>query len=359
MLPTPEQKDIYHTVGLTSGVQDSGEALYFFDPTDTVPKPLDKPLDIQIDPSYLTMSQESEHIAQFVSNMSYDQLTGRDDYDDDDSGYPISELDRFSREFDTREFARTYAVKSWHRVKHQEIDPKYIQPYLGFRPLRIIKKTLEKTTQLAKMKIYYPLRRHIKSRMPHLNVTRINEVVSTDTMFANCRSVYDSFICAQVFFGLTSHMINVYGMKNKSDFPDIYRDFIREQGCPSGLRRDNAMEEKSEDVLRIQRDLFIKDQFTESYHLWQNPVELQAIKYLKDHAHALMDRTGTPDPFWFHAVKYLADIHNICADPSNRYAIPKTVRTGVTQDISAHLQFQFLEKVWYLDHENNFPASNE
>jgi hypothetical protein len=111
--------------------------------------------------------------------------------------------------------------------------------------------------------------------------------------------------------------------------------------------------------MKIQRDLFVADQFTQPYHPQQNPVELQAIKYLKQHAHALLDRTGAPDPFWFPAIQYLAEIHNICADPSIKYAIPKAIRTGVTQDISAYLQFKFFEPILYLDHENTFPMSKE
>ena len=84
-------------------------------------------------------------------------------------------------------------------------------------------------------------------------------------------------------------MINVYGMKAKSNFPEAYRDFIREQGCPTALRRDNAREEQSEEILKIHRELFIKDQFTEPYNPQQNPVELRAIKYLKEHSHVLLD----------------------------------------------------------------------
>jgi hypothetical protein len=290
--------------------------LYFFDPSDHEFPSLGKPLDIPFQPSYVVMCDESDpmsedmpedtnHIAQFVNNLSYEQLTGYDEFDDEDAGYPISDLERVSRAFDSRVFAVQASSKmpSWHRVKHLEIDPTLLQPYLGYRPLRIIKKTLEKTTQLAKMTIYYPMRRHIKSRFPHLNVKRINEVVSTDTMFANCRSIYDAFTCVQVFFGLTSHMINIYGMKNKSEFPEVYRDFIRQEGCPSALCRDNAREERSEEVMKIQRDLFVADQFPQPYHPQQNPVELQAIKYLKQHAHALLDRTGAPDPFWFPAIQ--------------------------------------------------------
>src|SRR5689334_23390430 len=100
------------------------------------------------------------------------------------------------------------------------------------------------------------MQRHIKSRVPHLNISRIEETISTDPLFANVKSIYHGYTCAQVFFGLKSHMINVYGMRSKNNIPEVYRDFIREQGCPSALRRDNAREEQSEEVFKIHRELF-------------------------------------------------------------------------------------------------------
>ena len=119
---------------------------------------------------------------------------------------------------------------------HKDIDLELLRPYLGYRPLDIIKKTLHATTQMMKMIIRYPMQKHIKLRMPHLNVHRLEEVVSTDTMFSNCRSIYSNHTCAQVFFGLTSHVIDIYGMKSKGRFPNSYHDFIRENGSRSILR---------------------------------------------------------------------------------------------------------------------------
>lgn len=121
------------------------------------------------------------------------------------------------------------------------------------------------------MVIRYPLRRHIKSKFPFLNVTRIDEAVSTDPMFANCRSIFHGYIAVQVFYGTKSHTIYVYGIRSKGEFPKVYRDFIRDYGAPSALRRDNAREEQSEVVKDINRELLLKDQYTELYHSQQNP----------------------------------------------------------------------------------------
>ena len=35
-------------------------------------------------------------------------------------------------------------------------------------------------------------------------------------------------------------MINVYPMHSESDGPHAYEDFLREEGCPTLLRRDNS-----------------------------------------------------------------------------------------------------------------------
>jgi hypothetical protein len=53
-----------------------------------------------------------------------------------------------------------------------------------------------------------------------------------DMLFASSQGVTGKN-CAQVFYGLTSHMMNVPGMKSKIEVPAIYKDLIREEGIPS------------------------------------------------------------------------------------------------------------------------------
>ena len=85
---------------------------------------------------------------------------------------------------------------------------------------------------MAKMTIRHPMRQHVKSRFPYMNVTRIDEPVSTDPMFSNCRSIYYSYTAAQIFYETKSHSIIVYGIKSKGEFPKVYKDFIREHVPP-------------------------------------------------------------------------------------------------------------------------------
>ena len=134
-----------------------------------------------------------------------------------------------------------------------------------------------------------------------MNVSRIDEAVSTDPMFANCRSIYHDFTAAQVFYGTRSHTIFVFGIKTKGEFPKVYKEIIKEQGAPSALRRYNAREEQSEIVKDINREYMIKDHYTEPYHPQQNPVESSAIRYLKSQVQIVLDKTGAPDSLWYMA----------------------------------------------------------
>ena len=61
------------------------------------------------------------------------------------------------------------AVKSWHRVLHNDLDPQKLRPFLSFRPVEIMHKTLFNTTQLARMITHHPLWKHLKPRFPFLN----------------------------------------------------------------------------------------------------------------------------------------------------------------------------------------------
>jgi hypothetical protein len=94
-------------------------------------------------------------------------------------------------------------------------------------------------------------------------------------------------------------------------------------GISSALRRDNAKSKMSQRVCQIHRDLFITDQWTEPHSPWQNPAELNGVKYLKSHAQVLLDRSGAPDSMWFLAQDYLVHIHNPSANCQINWKIPE------------------------------------
>ena len=68
----------------------------------------------------------------------------------------------------------------------------------------------------------------------------------------------------------------------------------------------------------------IKDEFTEPHHPQQNPVETEAIRYIKNQVLKVLDNSGAPESTWYFAAQYVADVHNICADsrlPDHRLLI--------------------------------------
>ena len=137
-----------------------------------------------------------------------------------------------------------------------------------------------------------------------------------------------------------------------------YKDFIREQGAPSILCRDNAKEQDSEALTDLHRQLLIKDEYSEVEHQHQNPVEGCAISWLKGAVHRLMDRVGAPDTMWFAAMHYLVDVWNHTWHPTLKMT-PHQKRHGTCPDISAFLQFSFWEPILYLDHEKSWSSSRE
>jgi hypothetical protein len=124
---------------------------------------------------------------------------------------------------------------------------------------------------------------------------------------------------------MTSEMMYVAGMKTESEFADVYLDFIRKYGIPSAPRRDNAKSEMSQRIKDIHRELIIADHWTEPHSPWQNPAELNGVKYLKSPAQVLLDRTSTPDNLWFLAQDYLAHVQSLSSNHQLNWKIPEQV----------------------------------
>ena len=111
---------------------------------------------------------------------------------------------------------------------------------------------------------------------------------------------------------------------------------------------------KVHDILRY---LFIEDWQSEPYHHHQNPAE-RRYQDIKRTANRLMDRTGSPPSLWLLALKYTAFLLNHTSCPSLDKAIPMTVLSGVTQDISILLHFRWYEKVYFREDETSFPSES-
>ena len=182
----------------------------------------------------------------------------------------------------------------------------------------------------------FPMRRHYKPRYPQLNVCCLHEPVACDTFFANTCDRTGA-TCAQVFYGVKSKMINVYGMRSENEAPTAYKDFIRSEGAPSVLHRDNSKVQKDEAFTELNCHYAIRDKFTKPYHPQQNPAEMRAIKWIKQHSQVLMDRHQVPEWLWFACCEHLCDIHNFTAHEELDWLTPYAKHHGETPDISAYL----------------------
>ena len=255
----------------------TNDEFYYFDPSDEIPEDqlVGHAFHLSIDYDKVILDEVVDEV---LANEDYETLSGK------------------------KEGFDSFAYVSYRaRKEKQELET--LQPFLGFRPLRVIRETLRHTTQMAHNVVRFPMRQHVKSRFPFLNRRRLRETVATDTYFSSFVGI-GGITCAQVFFGLQSHVINVYGMQTENEFPEVYEDFIREEGCPSVLRRDNAGAETSYKVTDINRKYVVGDEYTEPHNPQQNPAELRAVKFVKDHTDVLMNRSGAPEKVWFYGSKY-------------------------------------------------------
>lgn len=157
-----------------------------------------------------------------------------------------------------------------HEAESDDKESRHVQP-IGYRqnkddwkryrrhflnaPDERIKKTFDTTTQYARNVMDgIRVEKTIKSPFPAYNVTRRNEPVATDTVYAEEPAFYSGGQkAAQIFIGRKSLFIDVYGMGSTSEFINTLLENIRKRGAPDLLITDSAKVETSERVLDVLR----------------------------------------------------------------------------------------------------------
>ncbi len=182
-------------------------------------------------------------------------------------------------------------------------------------------------------------------------------MVATDTMFSAMQDL-SRRTCTQVYWGLSSHFINIYGMCTESKGPHTLDDFAWEEGVPSIMQSNNLrMQRWGTSWLKCMGDWLCQTEFTELYHPQQNPAKLCTAKWLKQNSQILHQCTGAPKSAWLYACQYMVGIHNITLDETLNWITPWQKRHMNTPDISAYLQFHFYECVHYLDPDDKLPST--
>ena len=149
-----------------------------------------------------------------------------------------------------------------------------IRPKLGFAPLSVIKETISRTTQYYRETFHHtPMRDHLRTRFPAANVPRRHESVATDWIYSDTLAIDDGAKGAQIFIGMETLVIDVYGAKTDGKFVQHFQDVIRKRGAMDRILSDKAQSEISKKALDIFRNYCIDNWYSEPEHQNQNPFE--------------------------------------------------------------------------------------
>ena len=130
--------------------------------------------------------------------------------------------------------------------QHEAPDFEKIRPYFGWVNVDTVQKTMEQSTQWGvSLHNTFPMKKHLKSRNPALNIPRRHEVVATDTIFSDTPAVDSGVKRAQVFVGRDTLVADAYPMKSGKQFVNTLEDNIKRQGAMDKLLSDSAKTEIS------------------------------------------------------------------------------------------------------------------
>ena len=165
---------------------------------------------------------------------------------------------------------RTYQ----HDVTHEAPDYEKFRHYFGWVNVDTVQKTMEQSTQWeVSLPNTFPMKKHLKSRNPALNIPRRHEAVATDTVFSDTPAVDSGVKQAQVFVGRDTLVADAYPLKSGKQFVNTLEDNIRRRGAMDKLLCNSAKTEISNKVMDILRAYHISNWHSEPYHQIQNPAE--------------------------------------------------------------------------------------
>ena len=145
---------------------------------------------------------------------------------------------------------RTYQ----HDVTHEAPDYEKFRPYFDWVNVDTVQKTMEQSTQWGvSLPNTFPMKKHLKSRNPALNIHRRHEAVATDTVFSDTHAVDSGVKQAQVFGGKDTLVADAYPKKNGKQFVNTLEDNIRRRGAMDEILSDSAKTEISNKVMDILR----------------------------------------------------------------------------------------------------------
>ena len=238
-------------------------------------------------------------------------------------------------------------------------DYKKFRPYFCWVNVDTVQKTMEQSTEWGvSLPNTFPMKKHLKSRNPALNIPRRHEAVATDTVFSDTPAADSGVKQAQVFVGRDTLLAYAYPMKSGKQFVNTLEDNIRRQGAMDKLLSDSAKTEISNKVMDILRAYHISNWHSGPYHQNQNPAEWM-YRTIKSWTNTVMNRSGAPANCWLLCLIYACYLLNHIACSALDGKIPLLSLTGITPDISIILLFTFYQRVFYATYDQHFPSESE
>ena len=180
-----------------------------------------------------------------------------------------------------------------HCVKSETPDYDKYRPYFGWVNTDTIRDTFKHTSQWGVSIDTFPMRRHLKSTNPALNVPCRHEAVATDTVYSDTPAVDSGVEQAQLFVGKDSLVSDTDPMRSGKQFVNTLEDNICRCSAVDKLISDSVKNEISHKVKDILRTYNINEWQSEPYHQNQNPAEWR-YRTIKAWANTIINRTGAP-----------------------------------------------------------------
>ena len=133
--------------------------------------------------------------------------------------------------------ANQHAFRTYqHDVTPEAPDNDKFWPYFGWVNVDTVQKTMEPSTQWGvSLPNTFPMKKHLKSRNPALNIPRRHEAVATDTVFSDTPAVDSGVKQAQVLVRRDTLVADAYPMKSGKQFVNTLEDNIRRQAAMDKL----------------------------------------------------------------------------------------------------------------------------
>ena len=86
-----------------------------------------------------------------------------------------------------------------HQITSETPDSDKYRPYFGWVNADTMKETFKHTSQWGASITTFPMKKHLMSRSPALNIPRRHEAVATDTVYSDTPAIDSGVKLAQLF----------------------------------------------------------------------------------------------------------------------------------------------------------------